>query len=65
MKETDFQKQVNADIRRMIAAGESIPPPTTEWSTCWNCGGTKHTMNGQLCRMCDWRGMMEYEVRRA
>lgn len=46
------------------AVGERMPPPTREFRACWQCHGTKWTMDERACRICDYRGMLEYEVRR-
>ena len=38
-------------------------PPTTEFRACWQCGGTK-VLDDRICRLCNYRGEIEYEVRR-
>jgi hypothetical protein len=41
----------------------NMPPPTVEFRACWQCGGTKY-LDDRMCRLCDYRGQIQVEVRR-
>jgi hypothetical protein len=71
MTEAEFTASVNAEIRRMVAAGEWMPtPPTLETRSCWHChgAGAVATEDGHDepidCWYCAGLGTLTYEVRR-
>ena len=67
MKQSEFDAQVDADIRRLMAQPDPVGRVSILTDRCWHCGGTGWqdvTFNTtRRCWICHGSGQLEYEVR--